>query len=118
MKSRAWFVDRVGGPERLILRERDDATPGPGEVAIRVSAIGLNFADLFVRAGVYPRTPRPPFVPGMEVSGEIETCGEGVEGLRPGERVAAVPIFGGHAERIVCPATHVFPRPEGSDPPA
>lgn len=115
MNSRAWFVDRVGGPERLTLREREDAAPGPGEVSIRVFAIGLNFADLFVRAGVYPRTPPPPFVPGMEVSGEIEACGEGVVGLAARQRVAAVPIFGGHAERIVCPSTHVFPLPEDAD---
>lgn len=115
MTSRAWFVDRVGGPERLTLREREDAAPGAGEVSIRVSAIGLNFADLFVRAGVYPRTPSPPFVPGMEISGVIEACGEGVSGLSAGEAVAAVPIFGGHAERVVCPATHVFPLPVDVD---
>ncbi len=113
--SRAWFVDRYGGPERLVLRERPDPVPGPGEVRVKTAAIGLNFADLFVRAGVYPRTPRPPFVPGMEISGTIEAVAEGVADLRPGQRVVAVPLFGGHAERVVVPAAWVFPIPDGVD---
>ena len=99
--SRAWFVDRYGGPEQLQLRTRPDAAPGPGEVLIRTAAIGLNFADLFVRAGAYPRTPRPPFVPGMEISGTVEAVGAGVAEISPGRPVVAVPLFGGHAEKVV-----------------
>ena len=116
--SRAWFVDRYGGPERLLLRERPDPIPGAGEVVVRTAAIGLNFADLFVRAGVYPRTPKPPFVPGMEISGTVDSLGEGVSGLSglsAGRRVAAVPIFGGHAEKVAVPASRVFALPEGVD---
>ena len=113
--SRAWIVERYGGPERLLLRERPTLTPARGEVLIRTSAIGLNFADLFVRSGAYPRTPKPPFVPGMEVSGTIDAVGEDVEGLSLGQRVAAVPIFGGHAEEVCLPAERVFPLPEGVD---
>jgi NADPH:quinone reductase-like Zn-dependent oxidoreductase len=113
--SRAWFVDRYGGPERLTLRTRPDPVPGPGEVLVKTSAIGLNFADLFVRAGAYPRTPQPPFVPGMEISGTVEAVGEGVSGMAPGRRVAAVSLFGGHAEKVVVPAVRVFPLPDGVD---
>jgi NADPH2:quinone reductase len=113
--SRAWFVDRYGGPERLVLRERPDPVPGPGEVLVRTAAVALNFADLFVRAGVYPRTPKPPFVPGMEISGTVEDVGEGVTDLRPGQRVVAVPLFGGHAEKVAVPAAWVFPVPDGLD---
>jgi NADPH:quinone reductase-like Zn-dependent oxidoreductase len=115
MPSRAWFVDRYGGPERLQLRASPDPTPGRGEVLVRTAAIGLNFADLFVRAGVYPRTPKPPFVPGMEISGTIEAVGEGIADLRPGQRVVAIPIFGGYAEKVVAPAARVFPLPDGTD---
>lgn len=115
MASRAWFVDRYGGPERLTLRERPDPEPGPREVLIRTAAIGLNFADLFVRAGAYPRTPKPPFVPGMEISGVVEKPGAEVRGLPAGTPVVAVPIFGGHAERVVCPASRVFPVPAVAD---
>jgi NADPH:quinone reductase-like Zn-dependent oxidoreductase len=113
--SRAWFVDRYGGPERLQLRERPAPVPTRGEVLVRTAAIGLNFADLFVRSGSYPRTPKPPFVPGMELSGTVEAVGEGLEGLSPGQRVAAVPIFGGHAEEVCVPAERVFPLPDGVD---
>jgi NADPH:quinone reductase-like Zn-dependent oxidoreductase len=115
LSSRAWFVDRYGGPERLILRSRPDADPGPGQVRIRVAAIGLNFADLFVRAGVYPNTPPVPMVPGMEVAGVVEAAGPDVAALVPGQRVAAVPIFGGHAENVICPAARAFPLPPGMD---
>lgn len=115
MALRAWFVERFGGPERLQLREREDLPPGPGEVAIRTAAIGINFADLFARAGAYPNTPRPPFVPGMEISGVVEAVGSGVSNLEPGRPVAAVPIFGGYAERVVCRASNVFALPPGVD---
>jgi NADPH:quinone reductase len=114
--SRAWFVDRYGGPERLVLRERPDPVPGPGDVLVRTVAIGLNFADLFVRSGDYPRTPKPPFVPGMEISGRVETVGPDVAGLAPGQAVVALPIFGGHAEKVALPAGRVFALPEGVDP--
>ena len=113
--SRAWFVHRCGGPERLVLRARPDPVPAPGEVLIRTAAIGLNFADLFVRSGDYPRTPKPPFVPGMEVSGTVEAVGPGVTGFAPGRAVVGVPIFGGHAEKVVVPEARVFPLPDGVD---
>src|SRR5580765_4719946 len=113
--SRAWFVERYGGPERLVLRERPDPVPGPGEVLVRTAAIGLNFADLFVRAGAYPRTPKPPFVPGMEITGTVAALGEGVTDLSVGQKVAAVPIFGGHAEAVTLSAGKVFALPEGVD---
>jgi len=113
--SRAWFVDHYGGPERLLLRERPDPVPAPNEVLVKTAAIALNFADLFVRAGVYPRTPKPPFVPGMEISGTIEAVGEGVADFHPGQRVVAVPLFGGHAERVAVSTARVFPLPDGVD---
>jgi NADPH2:quinone reductase len=75
----------------------------------------LNFADLFVRAGAYPNTPKAPMVPGMEISGVVDAVGAGVEGLEVGQPAVAVPIFGGHAESVVCPEGRVFPIPEGAD---
>ncbi len=106
------MVRRPGGPDALVLEERPDPSPGPGEVLVRVRAIGLNFADCMARLGVYPNTPRPPFVPGMEVAGEV--CGHGAGVTEPalGTRVAAVPIFGGHAEQVTVPVSHVTPLPE------
>ncbi len=113
--SRAWFVERYGGPERLVLRDRPDPVPGPGEVCVRTAAIALNFADLFVRAGSYPGTPGPPLIPGMEISGIVESVGAEVKEISPGQRVVAIPIFGGHAEKVLVPAGRVFVVPDGAD---
>jgi NADPH2:quinone reductase len=108
---KAWVAARYGPPEALELREVEDPVPAAGEVLVRVRAIGLNFADCAARMGVYPNVPRPPFIPGMEVAGEVVGLGAGVAGPPPGTRVAAVPIFGGHAELVRSRATHVRPLP-------
>ena len=92
-----------------MLRERPDPRPGADEVLVRTAAIGLNFADLFVRSGDYPRTPKAPFVPGMEISGTVEAAGSDVAAFAPGQPVVALPIFGGHAEKVSVPVTRVFP---------
>ncbi len=110
---KAWVVRRPGPPDALVLEDRGDPSPGPGEVLVRVRAIGLNFADCMARLGVYPNTPRPPFVPGMEVAGEVCGHGAGVRAPALGTPVAAVPIFGGHAELVAVPASHVAPLPPG-----
>lgn len=110
---RAWVAERYGPPEVLRLAELPDPQPGPGQALVRVRAIGLNFADCMARAGVYPNTPKPPFVPGMEVAGEVAALGEGVSEPPVGTAVAAVPIFSGHAEYVVVKASHLRPLPSG-----
>jgi NADPH2:quinone reductase len=112
---RAWLAPRYGPPEVLRLCELPDPVPGPGEALVRVRAIGLNFADCAARLGVYPRVPRTPFVPGMEVSGEVVSLGEGASGPPPGTRVAAVPIFGGHAELVNVRTRFLRTLPPGVD---
>ena len=92
---RAMVVRRYGPPEVFESQQVPDLQPKPGEVLIRVKAIGVNFADLLQRMGVYPGVPKPPFVPGMEVAGVVEKTAEGgrateVPPLRPGEAVAAI----------------------------
>ena len=62
--------------------------PAKGEVRVRIRACGLNFADLLMMKGEYQDTPPLPFVPGLEVAGIVETCGAGVTGIVPGQRVA------------------------------
>ncbi|MFH1176333.1 MAG: zinc-binding dehydrogenase [Acidobacteriota bacterium] len=110
---RAWVAPRYGPPGVLRLVELPDPVPGAGEATVRVRAIGLNFADCAARQGVYPNVPRPPVVVGMEVAGEVAALGEGVSGPPPGTRVAAVPIFGGHAELVRVRATHLRRVPDG-----
>lgn len=111
---RGWVAARYGPPEALRLAELPEPSPGAGEVLVAVRAIGLNFADCAARLGVYPNVPRPPFVPGMEVSGVVAALGDGVAGPAVGTPVAAVPIFGGHAELVRVAATHVRPLPAGT----
>src|SRR5207245_4197146 len=96
-----------------------DLAPRPGEVLIRVKASGINFADLFARQGLYPDAPKPPFTPGLEVSGEIVGVGPEVTGFQNGQRVIALLKSGGYAEKAVAPTTQIVAIPEGMTfPPA
>lgn len=98
-RTRAVVIERHGGPEVLRLREVALAPPGPGEVRIRHTAIGVNFIDVYCRTGYFDLV-RPPGVPGMEAAGVVEALGAGVSGLSPGDRVAyACPPVGAYAER-------------------
>jgi NADPH:quinone reductase-like Zn-dependent oxidoreductase len=101
-----------GGPEVLQVQERPDPPVGPGEVRIAVKAAGINFADTMARVGLYPDAPKPPCVMGYEVSGTIESVGEGVSEHSIGDRVVAGTRFGGQAELIVVPAEQALPLPE------
>ncbi|MEV7399698.1 zinc-binding dehydrogenase [Streptomyces sp. NPDC091267] len=103
-----------GGPEVLTVVETVVPEPGPGQVTIDAAYAGVNFADVKARAEGY-RVPALPFVPGLEISGRIRAVGEGVEGLRPGQEVAAFLDRGGYAEVVTAPAATVFPLPEGVD---
>ncbi len=108
-------MPRYGPPGVLRLADLPDPTPGPGQALVRVRAVGLNLADCAARLGVYPRVPKPPFVPGLEVSGEVVSLGRDTPGPAPGTRVAAVPIFGGHAELVTVPTRQLRALPEGLD---
>jgi NADPH:quinone reductase-like Zn-dependent oxidoreductase len=108
---RAAVVTRKGGPEVLEIRELPEPEPGPGQVRVRVKAIGLNFADVLMRLGVYTGTPAAPFVPGLEFSGVIEKVGDGVDAFRGGEPVMAVTRCGSHAELVVLDALRAMRLP-------
>lgn len=101
-----------GGPEVLQVQELPDPPVGPGEVRIAVRAAGVNFADTMARVGLYPDAPKPPCVMGYEVAGEVESVGDGVEGLSVGDRVIAGTRFGGQAELVTVPANQALPLPE------
>lgn len=115
---RAMVVPRYGPPEVLELRDVPDPQPKAGEVLVRVKAIGINFADLLQRMGVYPGTPKPPFIPGLEVAGIVEKISDGAnsaagEALRPGDPVAALTHFEAYAERLAVSPAQVFRLPQG-----
>lgn len=111
---RAIVVPRPGSYEQLVLESRPDAEPGAGEVAIDVSAVGVNYADCVVRMGLYESAKKYvgyPIVPGFEVAGRVVGLGAGVVDLAVGDEVFAVTRFGGYATRLVVPRAYVFPRP-------
>jgi NADPH:quinone reductase len=87
MRCHAILIDRYGGPEEMQWREVDVRPPGPGEVRLRQTAIGVNYIDVYARDGRYPLI-TPPGVPGMEAAGEVIDVGDGVTGVMPGDRVA------------------------------
>ena len=89
-----------GGTEVLKVREAPDPQPGANELRVRVSASGLNFADIMARLGLYPAAPKPPCVLGYEISGTIDQLGPHVQGFSVGDRVVAMTPFGGHADTV------------------
>jgi NADPH2:quinone reductase len=109
---RAILCRQHGGPETLALADVPDPEPGEGEVVVRVRAAGVNFADGLMVGGRYQERPPLPFIPGLEVAGEVEAAGPGVAaGLEPGRRVLALVDRGGFAERVVARAGDVVPLP-------
>ena len=109
---RAVWITRPGGPGALEVRETADPEPGPGQVRIRVSAAGLNFAEVMAAQGLYPDAPKPPCVVGYEVAGVVDALGERVQGYAVGQRVLAMTHFGGHADLVCVPADHVLAIPD------
>lgn len=109
---RAVVITEHGGPEVLKVQERPDPPVGPGEVRIAVKAAGINFADTLARTGLYADSPKVPCVVGYEVAGEVESLGDGVESVKPGDRVVAGTRFNGQAELVTVPENMVYELPE------
>ncbi|HSN28279.1 MAG TPA: NAD(P)H-quinone oxidoreductase [Kofleriaceae bacterium] len=98
---RAIVITKPGGPEVLSLVERPLPEPSRGEVRVRVRATAVNRADLLQRMGHYPApADSPPDIPGLEIAGEVEALGPGVERLKVGDRVFGLVGGGGYAEAI------------------
>lgn len=110
------WITKPGSPDVLELREGPLPAPGPGQVRIAVEAIGVNFADIMGRLGLYPDAPRGPHVPGYEVSGRVDMLGPGVDSVHVGDEVIAVTRFGGYSEVVSVPAEQVIPRPVTMSP--
>lgn len=108
---KAVMCRQLGGT--LTVEEVADPLPAAGEIAIRVEACGVNFADTLIVQGRYQVRPELPFIPGMEVAGRVAAVGPGVEGHAVGDAVIGLVGTGGFAERVVCPAARVIPRPAG-----
>ncbi|HOB72980.1 MAG TPA: NADPH:quinone reductase [Phycisphaerae bacterium] len=106
-------VHEFGDPEVMRIEEMPDPQPGPGQVVVRLHAIGVNPVETYIRSGRYARTPSLPYTPGTDAAGVIEAVGEGVHGIEIGDRVyTAGSVTGTYAERALCERSQVFPLPE------
>ncbi len=109
----AIVASRPGGPEKLTAVNFKESRPGPGEVALRHTAIGVNFIDTYFRSGLYPWPVESDLLLGAEAAGVVEEVGEGVIEFRPGQRVAYTLPHGAYTTRRVVAARHLVPLPEG-----
>ncbi len=95
---KAILVKETGGPETMRLRELPDPEPQPGQVLVRLAAAGVNFIDIYHRAGLYPL--ELPFTPGREGAGAVVSVGSGVTRWAPGDRVAFALQPGAYAQMV------------------
>ena len=114
--TRQVWVTRSGPPDALQLRATELPPPGPDQARVAVSYAGVNFADIAARVGVYHGAPRPPFVPGFELSGTIAELGEPTatgtsDWPRPGAAVVALSRYGGYADHVNLPLQQLLPLP-------
>jgi len=109
--TKAVVVTAHGGPEVLELKDWPTGEPGPGQLLIKQHAIGVNFVDVYQRTGLYPA--KPPFVAGNEGAGEVLAVGEGVTGIKSGDRIVYQGVPGAYAEARLIPAAKAVPLPAG-----
>lgn len=102
-------IAQYGGPEVLKIQEVAIAHPKKGQALIRNKASGVNFIDIYQRRGTYPVD--LPYVPGLEASGIVEEVGEGVTGVKVGDRVAYLHEPGSYAEKSLVNADYLIPLP-------
>jgi NADPH2:quinone reductase len=108
---KALCFDRFGAADVLEYRDLPDPRPGAGELLVRTSAIGLNFADVYRRQGNYHLRGSPPWVLGYEGAGVIEALGDGVSGFAIGDRVGFADVPFANAELVVVPEERAIPLP-------
>lgn len=106
----AMQIARAGGPEVFERIDVPRPVPGPGQLLVRVVAVGVNYAEIYQRSGVYAVD--YPFVPGVEAAGTVEGVGTGVTGFASGDRVATTEGAGSHAQYMVLDADRALPVPD------
>jgi NADPH2:quinone reductase len=104
-------VHVTGGPEVLKLEDVPDPSPGPGQVLVKVHAVGVNPVETYIRSGKYGWKDFP-YTPGADAAGVVEAAGTGVTKVKPGDRVyTAGSATGTYAQKTVAPEARVFPLP-------
>jgi NADPH2:quinone reductase len=110
--SKAVRIHAHGGADAMRLEDVEVGDPGPGQVRLRQTAIGLNFIDVYYRTGLYP-VPTMPATLGVEAAGVVEAVGDGVTALKVGDRVAYAAQLGAYAEKRLIPADRLVKIPDG-----
>jgi NADPH:quinone reductase len=112
---RAVLCKELGPPEKLVVEQVPSPRAGKGQVVVSVKAAGVNFPDTLIIQGKYQFKPEPPFSPGGEVAGVIKEIGEGVSGLKLGDRVIAASTYGGFAEEMLADADKLIAMPDAME---
>ncbi len=112
---KAVLCKELGMPEKLVIEDIPSPRPAKGQVVVSVKACGVNFPDTLMIQGKYQFKPELPFSPGGEVAGVIKELGEGVAGVKPGDRVIAFNTWGGFAEEMVVDADRTIAIPASMD---
>src|SRR5712664_4316131 len=115
MSVKAVLCKQYGPPETLVVEELPSPRAGPGEVVVSVRAASLNFPDVLIIQNKYQFKPPLPFSPGSELAGVVKDLGEGVSGLRPGDRVMAFTTYGAFAEEVKVEAARLVTIPAGRE---
>jgi NADPH2:quinone reductase len=113
---KAIVIREFGEPDVMRVEEVPNPAPGPGQVLVRVRAVGVNPVDTYVRRGAYARKPRLPYTPGADAAGIVQAVGTGVSRVAPGQRVyitgTVAGAYGACAELAVCDPAQVHPLPD------
>ena len=112
--TKAIRIHEPGGPEALKYEDVEVGAPGPGEVRLRQTAVGLNFIDVYHRSGLYPVKDLPAVI-GMEAAGVIEEAGPDVGGFKAGDRVAYTMGLGAYTQERVMGTGRLVPLPDAID---
>jgi NADPH2:quinone reductase len=106
-------ITQIGGPEELKIADGPTPVPAASQALVRIAATGVNFIDVYFRTGLYKAD--LPFTPGSEAAGTVESVGEGVDTLKPGDRVAYAMVRGSYAQYAVVPAAQLVKLPDHVD---
>lgn len=110
---KALLCKELGMPDALVCEEVADLHPGPGQVLVEMKAAGVNFPDALVIQGKYQFKPPLPFAPGSELAGVVVAIGDGVKGVKLGQRVIASCQYGAFAQKVIVDGRQLIPMPPG-----
>lgn len=110
---KAALLKTLDGPDAIVVEDVAEPQAGAGELVVRVTAAALNFFDTLISRGKYQHKPALPFSPSGEIAGVVESVGEGVTSLAPGDRVAAYLGWGGAREKVAVAASACIAIPDG-----